>query len=196
MTSPCKIKGRRRRGMTEAEIVGWHHWLDEHEFEQALELVRDREAWRAAVHGVAKSQTRLCDWIELHWVLANGQNQSITWPSSLLSLPSHFLPCSCPQLQAHRAPFSSYSTLECFYFSAFSCWILYPFLKISTWIIIFFFIFRLLLENPILSDAFPRYPTQNFNSHPHLSDRSLFLPQFTFAIRMYRYFVTCIFLSC
>ena len=31
----AKIKGMRRRGKQRDEIVGWHHWLDEHEFEQA-----------------------------------------------------------------------------------------------------------------------------------------------------------------
>ena len=34
------------KGMTEGKMVGWHHQLNGHEFEQALELVMDREAWR------------------------------------------------------------------------------------------------------------------------------------------------------
>ena len=36
--------------MTKDEMVGWHHGLNENEFEQAPEVVMDREAWRAAVH--------------------------------------------------------------------------------------------------------------------------------------------------
>ena len=56
--------------MIENEMVGWHHWLNGHEFGELQELVMDREAWRAAVHGVTKSQTRLSDWTELNWVKA------------------------------------------------------------------------------------------------------------------------------
>ena len=43
--------------MTEDEMVGWHHRLDGHEFEQALGVGDYRKDWRAAVHRVAKSQT-------------------------------------------------------------------------------------------------------------------------------------------
>ena len=43
--------------MTEDEIVGWHHQLHGHEFEQAWKLEMDREAWSVAVHGIAKSLT-------------------------------------------------------------------------------------------------------------------------------------------
>ena len=43
--------------MTEDEMVGLHRRLDGHEFEQLQELVMNREAWNATVHGVAKSWT-------------------------------------------------------------------------------------------------------------------------------------------
>ena len=45
--------------MTEDDMVGWHHQLDGHEFEQFPDLVIDREDFHAAVHGVAKCQTQL-----------------------------------------------------------------------------------------------------------------------------------------
>ena len=51
-----KIEGRRRRGMIEDEMAGWHHRFNGHEFEQTLGD-GDREAWHAAVHGVTESWT-------------------------------------------------------------------------------------------------------------------------------------------
>ena len=45
------------KGMTEDEMVGWHHRLDGCEFEQAPGVGDGQQAWRAAVHGVANSWT-------------------------------------------------------------------------------------------------------------------------------------------
>ena len=43
--------------MTEDEMAGWHHQLDGMSLGELRELVMDREAWRAVVHGVTKSET-------------------------------------------------------------------------------------------------------------------------------------------
>ena len=49
------------------EMDGWHHWLDGRESEWTPGVGEDREAWCAAIHGVAKSRTRLSDWSDLIW---------------------------------------------------------------------------------------------------------------------------------
>ena len=51
--------GQEEKGMEEDEMVGWHHWLNGHEFEQTLGDGEGQGAWHAAVHCIAKSQTRL-----------------------------------------------------------------------------------------------------------------------------------------
>ena len=55
--------------MTEDEMVGWHYWLRGLSLSNLWEMVMDREAWCAAVYGVAKSQTRLSDWTTTRIVL-------------------------------------------------------------------------------------------------------------------------------
>ena len=57
--------GQEEKGTTEDEMVGWHHRLNGHGIGWTRELVMDREAWRAVVHGVAKSWTWLSNWTEL-----------------------------------------------------------------------------------------------------------------------------------
>ena len=54
--------GQEEKGVTEDEMVGWHDWLNGHEFEQLRETMKDREAWCTAIHGAAKSLTQLSDW--------------------------------------------------------------------------------------------------------------------------------------
>ena len=49
--------GQEEKGVTENKMIRCHHQLNGHEFEQALGVMKDREAWGAAVHGVKESNT-------------------------------------------------------------------------------------------------------------------------------------------
>ena len=73
----------KEKRMTEDEMVGWHHWLNGHELEQALG-VGDSEGWCAAVHGIARSRTQLSNWTELMLTF-----YFLRQKISLLILPPH-----------------------------------------------------------------------------------------------------------
>ena len=86
------IGGQEEKGRTEDEMAGCITDSIDVSLSELREVVMDREAWRAAIHGVAKSQTRLSNWTELGWLSRKLLKEELLCSSFF---PSCCLECRC-----------------------------------------------------------------------------------------------------